>query len=54
LLCSDSLTHLVDLAILKQYILSSLSLEQKANALIQEANNRGGKDNISVVLVQIK
>lgn len=54
LLCSDGLTDLVDQEILKQYILSPLSLEQKAEALIQEANSRGGKDNISVVLVQIR
>ncbi|WP_320041768.1 Stp1/IreP family PP2C-type Ser/Thr phosphatase [uncultured Desulfobacter sp.] len=54
LLCSDGLTDLVDQEILKQYILSPLPFEQKAEALIQEANNRGGKDNISVVLVQIR
>ena len=53
LLCSDGLTDLVDQEIIKTYLLSPLPLEQKAGALIREANNRGGKDNISVVLVQI-
>ncbi|MCG8552139.1 MAG: Stp1/IreP family PP2C-type Ser/Thr phosphatase [Desulfobacterales bacterium] len=53
LLCSDGLTDLVDQEIIKNYLFSPLSLEHKAAELIQEANNRGGKDNISVVLVQI-
>ena len=54
LLCSDGLSDLVDLEIMKQHLLSTLPLKQKADLLIQEANSRGGKDNISVVLVQIK
>lgn len=53
LLCSDGLSDLVDLEIMKQHLLSPLPLEQKADLLVQEANARGGKDNISVVLVQI-
>jgi len=53
LLCSDGLSDLVDLETMKQHLLSSLPLEQKADSLVQEANARGGKDNISVVLVQI-
>lgn len=53
LLCSDGLTDLVGQEIIKQCLLSSLPLEQKGDALIREANNQGGKDNISVVLVQI-
>jgi protein phosphatase len=53
LLCSDGLSDLVDLEIMKQHLISTLPLKQKADLLIQEANARGGKDNISVVLVQI-
>lgn len=53
LLCSDGLSDMVDLKIIKQHLLSPLPLEQKADSLVQEANARGGKDNISVVLVQI-
>ena len=52
LLCSDGLTDLVD----SQYITAILSgdgsLEEKAKALIAAANNAGGKDNITVVLVE--
>jgi len=54
LLCSDGLSDLLDLEIMKQHIVSTLPLEQKADLLIQEANARGGNDNISVVLVQIR
>ena len=53
LLCSDGLSDLVDLKTMKQHLLFPLSLEQKADSLVQEANAKGGKDNISVVLVQI-
>ena len=52
LLCSDGLTDLITskqiVAILEQHI----SLEEKTQALIDAANNAGGKDNITVVLVE--
>ncbi|WP_020589097.1 PP2C family protein-serine/threonine phosphatase [Desulfobacter curvatus] len=54
LLCSDGLSDLVDLETMKQHLLSPLPLEQKADSLVREANDRGGKDNISVVLVEIQ
>ncbi|TWR25589.1 serine/threonine-protein phosphatase [Mucilaginibacter achroorhodeus] len=51
LLCSDGLTDLVD----KEGILSILtlnaSLQEKARELITAANNNGGRDNVTVVLV---
>lgn len=51
LLCSDGLTDLVD----KEGILSILtlnaSLQEKARELIAAANNNGGRDNVTVVLV---
>lgn len=52
LLCSDGLTDLITskqiVAILEQQI----SLQKKAKALIAAANEAGGKDNITVVLVE--
>lgn len=52
LLCSDGLTDLVTshqiVAILEQPI----SLEEKVQALIDAANKAGGKDNVTVVLVE--
>lgn len=52
LLCSDGLTDLVTshqiVAILEQ----TISLEEKVQALIDAANEAGGKDNVTVVLVE--
>ena len=51
LLCSDGLTNmLVDSEIL-DYI-ENFELEEAVNKLVEEANNKGGRDNISVVLVE--
>lgn len=52
LLCSDGLTDLVDLKRISSILEKKISLEQKANQLIASANEAGGKDNITVVLVQ--
>ena len=52
LLCSDGLTDLVDAATLKAMLSSSDDLEKIGQALIDEANSKGGKDNITVVLVK--
>lgn len=53
LLCTDGLTDLVDddeiLAIVRQHA----SLERAADVLIELANQRGGHDNITVVLLQM-
>ena len=55
LLCSDGLNDMVDDADI-ELTLSSLSsnLPLAATQLIQMANDAGGRDNISVVLVKIK
>ncbi len=53
LLCSDGLTDLVDPKTISRYLVSDSPLPEKAELLVQEANTRGGKDNISVVLIQI-
>lgn len=55
LLCSDGLTDLVDDDVI-QTTLSRLSsnLAGAAQVLVQMANDNGGKDNISVILVRVK
>lgn len=54
LLCSDGLTNMVEDALMKEVILESeTSLEEKASKLIKMANENGGRDNISLVLVHI-
>jgi PPM family protein phosphatase len=52
LLCSDGLTDMVNKAGITNIISQNNSLEEKANQLIDAANNAGGKDNITVVLVE--
>lgn len=52
LLCSDGLTNMVDEMEIEYIIRAEGELKSKAAALIEAANRNGGKDNISVVLVQ--
>ncbi len=52
LLCSDGLTDLVDKEVMTRIVTQPVTLEQKAAQLIDAANRAGGKDNITVVLVQ--
>lgn len=52
LLCSDGLTDMVLDAQIHPILESDLTLQEKADQLVQMANERGGRDNISVVLIQ--
>lgn len=51
LLCSDGLTDLVDKAGILNIITQFASLSEKGQQLIDAANANGGKDNVTVVLV---
>ena len=52
MLCSDGLTNMVEDVILKEVILNQdFSLKEKAERLVALANDNGGRDNISLVLV---
>ncbi len=54
LLCSDGLTNMVEDVLIKEVVLEeTLSMEEKAQKLIDLANENGGRDNISLVLVHI-
>ncbi|MDB4925338.1 MAG: stp [Mucilaginibacter sp.] len=52
LLCSDGLTDMVGKAEITTIITKNNSLKDKCQELINTANNHGGRDNITVVLVQ--
>jgi len=52
LLCSDGLSDMVDKNHMTAILTQNISLEQKAAELVEVANANGGKDNITVVLVQ--
>ena len=52
LLCSDGLTSMVDDAAIATILEEEQPVEQSARALAKTANENGGKDNISVILIQ--
>ncbi|MFN7723481.1 MAG: Stp1/IreP family PP2C-type Ser/Thr phosphatase [Rubrivivax sp.] len=52
LLCSDGLSDMLDDAGIAQLLQGDDSLEQTSRTLIDAANDAGGKDNISVILVR--
>lgn len=51
LLCSDGLSNMVDEFEMEYIIRSEEGLKRKAECLVEAANRNGGKDNISVVLI---
>ena len=51
MLCTDGLSDLVNSSVMVSTLTSADSLQQKATRLIKAANDAGGKDNITVVLV---
>ncbi|WP_395668604.1 Stp1/IreP family PP2C-type Ser/Thr phosphatase [Rhodoferax sp.] len=53
LVCSDGLSDMLDDAAIAQITTQPLGLEHKAGALVNAANAKGGKDNISVLLVEV-
>jgi PPM family protein phosphatase len=52
LLCSDGLSDMVDDAEIASILGGPVPMDQKADILIAVANEHGGRDNISVLLVQ--
>ena len=52
LMCSDGLSDMIDDTGIAQLMLANESLETSARVLIEAANDAGGKDNISVILVR--
>jgi len=52
LMCSDGLSDMLDDETIAQVLTSNDSLEEAGTALIDAANDAGGKDNIAVILVR--
>jgi len=52
LLCSDGLSDMLMKKEMESILQQDISLEEKANGLIQSANDKGGNDNITVVLIK--
>jgi protein phosphatase len=53
LMCSDGLSDMVDDASIARIISTADALEHKAAALVDAANEHGGRDNISVLMVEV-
>ena len=53
LLCSDGLTNMLDDNRIKEIVNGTGDVQHRANILIEEANKRGGLDNISAVLIDV-
>ena len=53
LMCSDGLSNMVEDVKIEQIILKpDMTLAEKGEALIREANANGGKDNIAIILIE--
>ena len=51
LLCSDGLTDMLEDAEIYRILAGEGSLQDKAVALVQAANDSGGRDNIAVIVI---
>jgi serine/threonine protein phosphatase PrpC len=52
LICSDGLTDMLNKDEITSILLTETSLKEKGNKLIDAANEHGGKDNVTVVLIK--
>jgi protein phosphatase len=52
LLCTDGLTNMVDDATICRIMTGTKDIEKQVAALIQTANDNGGRDNITAVVIQ--
>jgi protein phosphatase len=53
-LCSDGLSGMVNDEDIKQIVTSTGDIREACRRLIQRANERGGEDNITAVLIKIE
>ena len=52
LMCSDGLTNMIEDDEIRHIVLGQRDIVEKAEKLIETANRNGGKDNITVVLIE--
>ena len=53
LMCSDGLTNMVDDAQIASVISGRRPIEEKARTLVNTANEHGGRDNISLIIIEM-
>jgi protein phosphatase len=54
LICSDGLTRMVDDSTILRFALESGDPDWTATRLVEEANARGGKDNVTVIVIRVE
>ena len=54
MLCSDGLSKMVSLERMREILVAEKDLDKAAGKLVADANAGGGRDNITVILVQVK
>ena len=52
LMCSDGLTNMLEDEEIRMIISGARDLVEKAESLVEAANANGGRDNISVILIE--
>ena len=52
LLCTDGLTNMVEDADIRNIMLSQRDIAEQAERLVKTANENGGKDNITVIVIK--
>ena len=52
LLCSDGLTNMIEDDVIYRILTSGRSLKNRVEELVETANQNGGKDNISVIVIE--
>ena len=52
LMCSDGLTNMIEDTQIASILNSSREIDERAQMLIDLANERGGKDNISIIIIE--
>jgi len=52
LICTDGLTNMVEDSIIRDIALQKASLKERAEQLVKAANDNGGRDNITVMMIE--
>ena len=51
-MCSDGLTNMIEDSEIKQIVRKNKNIEDSAVELVNAANENGGKDNISIIIIE--
>ena len=52
LICTDGLTNMVEDSVIRDIMLRADTLEKRVEMLVETANHNGGRDNITVMIIE--